>query len=270
MINVKWTGAAGIEFRSLQKTLLIDPYHTRCGWVDMLFRPLTPDKARIKTALRESGIVSGIVISHTHFDHAMDLPEIMPFLKGPLIGSPSLKTLMEKSGNGHRIMVCHGKESIDLDPFQVHMVLSVHGRVILGRVPYPGEIDPAATLPMKAGDYKVGTVFSPLIRINGVSFLHVGSAGFTERELAGHRCDVVFLCVPGWKRIPGYPEKILEITQPESVVLFHYDRFFSPFTPKKPTPALPFSDLQGLVEKIRFFSPKIEIRIPQLFETMMF
>jgi L-ascorbate metabolism protein UlaG (beta-lactamase superfamily) len=178
---------------------------------------------------------------------------------------------MALNGIKDRITVCRGGEVVNIsDWISITMLPSLHGKVILGMVPYPGEISADAKLPLRAKDYKVGQVFSPKIEMGGKSFLHVGSAGFIESSLKGHRCDVVFLCVPGWKRMNGYPQRILELTGAKTVVLFHQDDFFSPIESGARIKSIALADVGGLIKKIRSFSGDIEIIVPSLYETMEF
>lgn len=271
MIKVHWTGAAGLEFFHKGKTLLVDPYYTRAGKKALFFGRIQPDNEKVKKNAERMNPLSAIIVSHTHFDHAVDVPEFAKYLNGLLIGSHSLETLMAMSGTANRTIVCSGGETIDLfDDVKVTMLPSRHGLVACGRVPYQGEITPDCKHPLKAKEYRVGTVFSPKIDIGGKTFLHVGSANYIEDELSGISCDVLFLCVAGWKKIKGYPEKIIEITQPDKVVLFHYDDFFKPYKKNSKTKILPFMHMDGMVKQIKEHSPGVEIIIPELFETMEF
>jgi len=42
------------------------------------------------------------------------------------------------------------------------------------------------------------------------------------------RVDLAILCVPGFKEVEGYPEKIIEATRPRFVLLAHWEDFFRP------------------------------------------
>ena len=77
----------------------------------------------------------------------------------------------------------------------------------LDAFPYPGEIDARLRPPLRARDYRHGTVSIPKLEFAGTVLMHVGSAEFIASELDGHRCDVLFLCVPGWRKAAGYPEE---------------------------------------------------------------
>ena len=270
LVTFRLTGAAGVELINKDgRTLLVDPYYSRCGAGEVVFRPLTAKVHEVRRQVERIGEIAGIVVSHSHFDHALDIPEFSKYTDGPVIGSSSLENLMDRCGQGGRATVCSGGEVMDLPGnIRITMLPSIHGRVALGRIPFPGEIETNRPRAMKAKDYKVGQVFSPKIEMGGSVFLHVGSAGYVDSALAGQRCDVVFLCVPGWKRTPGYPERIIELTGAKTVVLFHQDHFFRPFEQGKKMKTLPFSDVKGLVRTIRRYAPDVAVLVPDLFETL--
>jgi L-ascorbate metabolism protein UlaG (beta-lactamase superfamily) len=179
---------------------------------------------------------------------------------------------MTLSGLGTRTRVCAGGETVRLgDGAAVTMIRSAHGFVSIGKgVPFDGELRAAGALPMKARGYRVGTVFAPLLELDGRRFLHVGSANFDEAQMQGHACDVLFLCAPGWKRRQGYPQRIIEMTRPRTVVLFHYDNFSKPHAPGSKTRAMPLTDIPGMIRTIQRTQPSVAVLVPDLGEAMTF
>ena len=272
MIEITWTGAAGLIISNGEHTICIDPYVTRPCKVDVLFRRLHPDETAIENFTKGlKGNVPAIVVSHTHFDHALDVPEIARRLGCRVFGSTSLERLMEISGLPGRTRVCRHHEHIDLaDTISLTMFPSLHGRVFLGRVPYEGEIMQDMHLPLRARDYRLGNVYMPRIEIGGMSIMHAGSAGCSVEALAGQKCDLLFMCVPGWKRSPDYTSALLETLKPRIIVPFHYDDFTTPLSPGIKPRTLPFSDMQGFIKQIAYVLPRAEVRIPLPLSPMEF
>ena len=270
MVKVRWTGAAGLELTCGDSVVLIDPYISRPGKLTLLFRGLVPAREKISAYIEGlGGRLESVIVSHTHMDHVLDIPEIASLYEGGLIGSRSLETLMAMHGQEGRATVWTKDAGISIfTGGDLSMIPSRHGKVVFGRVPYPGEIDCKTPLPMKARNYCHGQVFIPRIEMNSTVFMHVGSANFIESELQGKKCDVLFLCVPGWKRMPGYPEKIIDITTPEIVVPFHYDNFTMPFRSGKKMPHLPFTGLPEFIEILSRHKSGVKIMTPGLFEEM--
>ncbi|MBM3156610.1 MAG: MBL fold metallo-hydrolase [Chloroflexi bacterium] len=272
MVHMRWIGAAGIELTHKGQTILIDPYHSRPGKIELAFTPLKPKADLVKKYLDKlPGKLAAIIIGHTHFDHALDVPEFARHFDGSIIGSRSLEALMQMNGVSHRVNICSGGERVELfEGAAVTMIPSIHGLVFLGRVPYPGEIDALSKPPLKMNQYRLGTVFMPKVELGGKIFLHAGSANFLESELQGHDCDVLFMCVPGWKKVPEYTTKLLQIVKPKAIVPFHYDDFSVPLKLKTKTRNLPMLDMKLFLRQILKSAPDAEIRLLQPFESTIF
>ena len=272
MVKVRWTGAAGLEFTHNGLVILIDPYHSRPGKFQVFFRHLRPKTDAISKYLASlTGQLSAIIVGHTHFDHALDIPVFAEHFDGPLIGNASLDTLMTMYGKPGRVIVCKGGERVELPGGAVVTVIpSTHGLVAFGRVPYPGEINPADRLPLKSNEYRHGTVLILKLEIGGTVFMHIGSANFAESELQGASCDVLFMCVPGWKEFPGYTTRLLKIVKPKIIVPFHYDDFSTPISPNGRAGIVPFQDMAGFLKSVSQSVPGVEIRVARIFESMSF
>jgi L-ascorbate metabolism protein UlaG (beta-lactamase superfamily) len=272
MVTVHWTGAAGLEITEEGRTVLVDPYHSRPGKFASLFgRPEPKAEAIDRYIARLPGTVEAIVAGHTHVDHVLDIPSLERRLGCRVIGSRSLQTLMTLHGRSGTVTVCEGGERIELPGgAAVTMIRSRHGLVLFGKVPYPGDIDPGCRLPMKAADYRVGDAYIPKLEMGGVTFMHAGSANFIESEIEGHRCDVLFMAVPGWKKTPKYCTRLPQIVRPQMIVPFHYDDFSSPLRKDGTVRPLPFQDMKGFIGRISGENPGCEIRTVRPFETMIF
>ncbi|MBF0236838.1 MAG: MBL fold metallo-hydrolase [SAR324 cluster bacterium] len=261
--SIKWLGTAGLELQYNEQIVLLDPYLSRLNKWKVAFCKLHPDTNKITRYLGQlPSSPSALIVTHTHFDHVLDIPSLLPHIQGPVVGSDSLATILEMVEAYDRVTICHGNETLALtNDITVTMIRSRHGLVILGRVPYPGENIPAS-LPWRTRDYRHGLVFIPKIVMPELTLMAVSSAHFIPETLEGHRCDVLFLCVPGWKRVAEYPEKLIEIVQPQVVIPIHFDDFTKPVQGK--TPLLPKQDLEGFSAKIRKSFPKIDLKIPEI------
>jgi L-ascorbate metabolism protein UlaG (beta-lactamase superfamily) len=272
MVKVRWTGAAGLEFTDERKTILIDPYHSRAGKYEIFFGRMRPKADRVRRYIEElERALSSVIIGHTHFDHALDIPEVAKYLRGPLIGSRSLAALMALHDKGDSVTVCEKGERIELPgEAAVTMLPSRHGLVFFGRIPYRGEIDPKGRLPLRAQDYRLGDVYMPKLEMGGIVFMHAGSANFIESELEGHRCDVLFMCVPGWNKVPEYCTRFLEIVRPEVIVPFHFDDFSLSLPSNGKVRGLPFRDMSGFIDRVSNGAPHAEIRLVKPLEPILF
>jgi L-ascorbate metabolism protein UlaG (beta-lactamase superfamily) len=178
---------------------------------------------------------------------------------------------MVMHGMPGRVIVCKGHERVQLPGgAAVTMIPSRHGLALFGRTPYAGEINPSGRLPLKASAYKHGTVFAPRLELDGKVFMHIGSANFIESEFEGYSCDVLFMCVPGWKEFHGYTTRLLEIVKPKIIVPFHYDDFTASISKNMKARTLPLQDISGFQKKVSESAPNAEIIKARLFENISF
>jgi L-ascorbate metabolism protein UlaG (beta-lactamase superfamily) len=272
VVSVRWTGAAGLEFTHNGKTWLIDPYLSRVGKATVFFGRPEADREKIFRYLDAlPGKLQAVIVGHTHLDHALDVPEIIGKLPVSLIGNESLETLMALHGIPGQVAVCTGNTRVDLPGGAVvTMIPSLHGLVLFGRAPYAGEIAPGQKPPLKASRYRHGRVFNIRIEVGGKSFLHVGTANLIDGELEGQTCDVLFLCMPGWKMIPNYHGRILSRVRPRIVVPFHFDDFSAPLSNDGRTPSVPGRSGKRFLERIAEEAPDARIVRPDLFQPLLF
>jgi len=270
MVSVRWTGAAGLEFTYEGKTWLIDPYLSRVGKATVFFGRPQADREKISRYLETlPGKLQAVVVGHTHFDHALDIPEILSRFPVTLVGSESLETLMSLHGMPGKVSVCRERARYDLPGgASVTMIPSIHGLVFFGRAPYAGEIKPGQRSPLKASKYRHGRVFIPRLEVGGRSFLHIGTANLIDGELEGETCDVLFLCLPGWKSIPNYHNRILSRVKPNIVVPFHFDDFSAPLSKDFQAPSLPWRSEKLFLDRIAEEAPDARIVHPDLFKPL--
>ena len=83
----------------------------------------------------------GVLVGHTHFDHAVDAPAIARRDGCNSYGSESLLRLMALHGLAEQTVVVEPYATYELGPFEVSFTPSRHSKLILGaRVPFDGEL----------------------------------------------------------------------------------------------------------------------------------
>lgn len=269
---VRWMGTAHVELRSGNDVLLLDPYCSRPDKREVFFRPLRPRMDRIRSYVEGiQGTVRAIAVGHTHFDHALDIPETARLTGAAVLGSASLDTLLTLSGLPGRVTVCSPHKPYALgNGMALTMIPSRHGLILSRLLLLEGEIDGGCALPLRFVRYRLGAMHAIMAEMGGTTFLHVGSAGFSEDALKNIRCDVLFLCVSGWKNTPGYPEQLLEMVQPSCVVPIHHDDFTLPLMEGRPARILKSADLGNFMMRLRTCRPGMEVRLLEPLGTTTF
>ena len=95
-VRIQWLGTAGFAIEHDGFVLLIDPYLTRASLATCLTTALQPALARLARVLPRA---DAIVLSHTHFDHALDVPALAKQTGAPVFGSTACATSGEKRMN---------------------------------------------------------------------------------------------------------------------------------------------------------------------------
>jgi L-ascorbate metabolism protein UlaG (beta-lactamase superfamily) len=229
-LEVSWLGVSGYRLTYEGVSLFIDPYVSRVPLRSLLLRRLAmPDEAMIDRYASAPGLVAGVLIGHTHFDHAVDAPAIARRYKAKAYGSPSLAHLMRLYGLGDLAVEVVAHQPYELGPFVVRFVPSRHSKLLFGRkVPMDGELTCDHLHGLAPGAYKCGAVWGIRIDVAGTSFYHQGSANLDDGELRGGPVDVFLAGIAGRSVTPNYWQRILPHLDPQVVVPTHYDNFFSP------------------------------------------
>lgn len=255
-VTIRWLGTAGFELKCDGTTLLIDPYITRVSLLRLLAFPLRSAEVRVTTALPAA---DGVLVSHSHFDHALDVPGIVRRTGARVWGSVSTANLLRASGVGpSRIHSCRGGEDFRLGPFQITVIRSRHVRsVISGKVPFDGDIPVDCRLPLHGIRYRCGQVFTFSIRVNDLTICHWCSTDLIDAAVEPAHIDVLLLGISGRQATPDFIARVLDRLVPRVVVPTHYDNFFRPADRRMRV--LPSIDFEGFVEEVHDANPDIEI-----------
>lgn len=227
-MKLQWLGTAGFRFASRGRSILIDPYLSR-----------NPD-ARPVQALRPEDLApaSHLLISHGHFDHLMDIPDIARATGAEVICSPEAARTLERLGlSRDRIRtVEEDGQAFNAGPFRAQAFYSTHVKFDLRLV--------AKTL-LRVGkdifrifplfkDYPCGQVLSWRIEAEGktIHFFGSGGAGAAELEKLKTLGSVDLLLVPlqGHSRICDIGLSMVQALDPAMVIPHHHDDFYPPLS----------------------------------------
>jgi L-ascorbate metabolism protein UlaG (beta-lactamase superfamily) len=229
-LELSWLGVSGYRLTYEGVSLFVDPYVSRVPLRSLLLRRLAmPDEAMLDRYAGAPGVVAGVLVGHTHFDHAVDAPALARRHEAKAYGSSSLGHLMRLHGLGHLAVEVVPHQPYDLGPFVVRFVPSRHSKLLFGRkVPMDGELTCDHLHGLAPGAYKCGAVWGIRIDVAGITLYHQGSANLDDGELRDGPVDVFLAGIAGRSVTPRYWERILPRLDPRIVVPTHYDNFFSP------------------------------------------
>lgn len=267
-LRVQWLGTAGFRFSYAGFDLLIDPYLSRPGLKHVLSRRVLQSRAdRIDDAVERA---DAILVGHTHFDHALDVPALARRHRAHTYGSSSLATLMALHDLADLCTVVKANRVYEVGPFEVTFVPSVHSKLVLGlAVNSGGELTCDHLDHLSGNAYRCGQVWGIHLKVGGVTFYHQGSANLIDDAIIHRNVDVFLAGIAGRGFTRDYTQRILKRLSPRVIVPHHYDDFFHPL--QRDAQQLRFSlnvNLGGFVEEAQRVSKDFEIVTLQPLRTL--
>ena len=283
-VSLAYLGTAGWRVQSGKTVILIDPYLTRAKFKSPNDdvapddpRPLVtansvvePDRAVIDAHIDRADF---LVLTHSHPDHALDMPYIARKTGARVIGTESTAHIAEAYGiPDSQIQVVRGGETLRLDGFSVRVIRSLHG---IFRKPAPGAPAPVPPLvpaglkaPVRFGQHVEGGTLAYLLEIGGHRILFFGSMNYIEAELTGLRPDVALIgAMPERHNIEDYLPRLMKVLEnPPVVIPTHWDRFNVPYSVSQ-EPAL--RRLESFLDEIKAVSPQTRVIVPEYFKPIV-
>lgn len=246
-LTITYLGTAGFVLQSDERTVVLDPFVNRPSLRQTLFSRLPINKSRIRRLIPHA---DDVLIGHSHYDHILDAPDLCKQTGARLIGSRATMMVGRAAGVAEaQLLEIQGHELIQSGSWQLKGLPSVHGKALFNRIPLPGDIHEPPPWPPKMTDLRHGQVFNWWVNTQGLTVMHIDSADFIEKELAGVKADVVCLCAIGRRYRPNYVADVVRLLEPKWIIPCHWDTMMTPI--EKTPELIPGVDLLGFIEEIR-------------------
>lgn len=237
-MKIIWHGTASVEFISDEK-LLFDP-----------FVPLKHSDVPVK--ISDFDGFSDIFITHGHFDHIVNLPEIYDRNKNIRIHCTKTpqKTLIKKgipseniipldfdeciSQNGFEINTYHGRHAV-LPKASMKLIMPMIKAKSRGNIPFIIKENRRCPENDETVLYE--------IKAEGKNVVLLGSLNLRDDVRYPENCDLLLLPYNGWDDNFLPAVKVVERLKPKRIILHHYDITFPPVTS--------FIDLSPIKEKYK-------------------
>jgi L-ascorbate metabolism protein UlaG (beta-lactamase superfamily) len=283
-VVLKYLGTAGWEITDRTTTILIDPYLSRIngpappgggsghplagdtrpayGWRDVA----QPDVAAIDSHIQRADFV---LVTHTHYDHILDVPHIALKTRAAVIGTESTENVMRAYAiPEQQLITVRGGEDYQFSSFSLKVIPSIHSPLdhkhYFSSATAPAGMKAPLTLEQI---HPEGGTLAYLIRFHGHQILAFGGMNFIEREMVGLEPDVALIGAgASRKEIYDYSGRLMrDLHYPAIVLPTHWDNFLAPFEVSQ-EPAL--EALQSFVQEIAAASPKTRVIVPKYFESI--
>jgi len=245
-MRVRWYGTASVEIAHAADRILFDPFVPLKG-------------STVNVTIEKYDGFSDVFVTHGHFDHISDLPEVAK--RNPRVvihcTRTPFRTLAAKGvPQGNLDLITYGQE-IHIGDITLHVF---HGRhavldVTVSRLVRVLRSPAKRNLFHIARENRVckenDETVCYQVEAGGKSIFLMGSLNMRDDAAYPTGPDLLVLTYNGWKVNFPPAVKVIERLQPKRVILTHYDATFPPLTtPVDPTPLL--KRYPDLVSTVRY------------------
>ena len=254
-VSVRFMGNTNLLFSDGNTSVLIDGWFSRPSLLSLALSDIEPDLTAIDNAFERAEIrdIDVIATVHSHYDHAMDSPEVAKRTGAILLGSESTANI----GRGwglveEQILVAQNDTPYRFGEFTITMIPSSHFEFPNAQLNEATHgdiyITEPLTPPAKVSDYKMGGAYSVYIQHPKGNVLVQGSAGFIPNSLNDLDVDIAFLGVGGLNSQTAeyqnaYWQHSVMAVNPELIYPVHWDSLTDELADKPHMPDLLISNL---------------------------
>lgn len=209
--------------------------------------------------LEKRKILKGMFVSHSHYDHILDIGEAHKGTQSKVFGSYSTGVIAKASGVPKKFFKKIAlKEKIKIGDFEIQIFPGDHPPHLFGMTLASGKVSSDFTYPNSAAAYKMDEVFSFLVQ-HGEKRIFFNASTVPVKEAAGAEFDLIVQGLAHKDMYQPLYEGQFKSVMPKAIMGSHFDDFFIPLKGKQEE--LATSSLKAfksiLSDKIKFTTPKL-------------
>jgi L-ascorbate metabolism protein UlaG (beta-lactamase superfamily) len=277
-------GAAGWSITDGETVVLLDPYLSRVRFQGRRYGPTDataiegdprPVVRMSDPAVSDAAFIDRhipradyILVSHSHFNHAMDISYIARKTGAVIIGTESTCNIAANGGvPDEQIHAVKGGEYYQYEQLSVRVIPSLHSALSCKLYKDFGVV-PRKQEPLSLDEYVEGGTLAYEVAIGGRVLLLFGSMNYIEREVDGLRPDVVFIAAaPPRLEIHDYTGRLMRcLGRPRLVVATHWDDQGLPFGASQ---AKALAQTGAFIREVHAVAPDSEVFVPLHFQTLV-
>lgn len=222
-MEIKWYGTATVSFSEEGRSVLFDPF--------------LPMNRMLRTfSVEELASAENIMITHGHFDHLIDVPEIMKKSGAIIYCSEEVARTLRRDGvKEDRISPIGPGDQIEIGPFKICVLKGKH--IVFDRkLVYKTFLNPRILIHFgnlrkmlrEMDRYPEGRVLVYEVCVKGKKILHMGSLNMDQEELYPGEVDLMTIPFQGRSDIDDYAMQFVRMIKPKALYLHHFDDSFPP------------------------------------------
>ena len=281
-IQLTYLGQAGYEITDGKTVVLVDPVismmklrrDTKPGGLNLkqeIASTLTPDVEEIDARIKHADY---ILITHGHYDHALDAGYISNKTGAVIIGHETTANIARAYDvPPDKLLIVKGGEDFEFGAFSLKVIPSLH-TAVFHKFYYS---DPLASqlggyapkglkAPLRGSDFAEGGDLMYLLRIAGHQVLIMGSMNYIEREVEGLRPDIAIVgALPNRHEIYDYTGRLMRaLGHPHTVFPTHWFYCGAPAWKDVQT-----KDVKEFAREVESASPESKVVIPNCFDPVV-
>jgi L-ascorbate metabolism protein UlaG (beta-lactamase superfamily) len=255
-LKFRWLGVAGIELKAGEQVLAIDPFLTRPSLIGLI----KPVLSNTKLVMEKIPHCDGILVTHPHWDHLMDVPTVIQHSGAIAYGSSNTCRLLNLLGvPGSQVREVHVGDSISMGAYVVEVIQGQHSWIPFSRW-FNGEISADLQPPLRLQDYRMDISLGYRIEVDGIRVLVCAAQS--------QPADVLFMVA---QESMEYYRDLFSKMQPSVVVPIHWDNFIRPLNKPLHNFTRPGRmQLSQLTDLIHTLRPEATVIIPEIFREYTF
>ncbi|MBM0274669.1 MBL fold metallo-hydrolase [Micromonospora tarensis] len=267
-VSFRWWGTAGWRVDIGDRAVLVDPYLSRIdtGLFTGAFQTATPLTVRTDVIDGRVDRATTVLVTHTHWDHFMDVPYIAERTGARVFGTLTAYHLGLAYGlPPTQLSAVKGGEVLDFGDHSIEVVGSLHSRNASYSVAFPGVRVNQPPRPATIADLPEGDTLGYLLRVDGgPSVYFTGASDVAERNLTGLSPDVAMVAMQSATTTGDYlPRLLAGLDYPKVVVPVHYDNFETALENPPSVAETDRTRLNEMVAAIRRISPRSRVLVPE-------
>lgn len=236
-LRVKFFGVSTMLFDDGKDQLLVDGFFSRPSLSQLLFGKIHSDQTALQQIIQQHQLnrLRAILVSHSHYDHALDLGALGQQLpRSMIIGSNSTLNIARGAQlPEQQLHLVLPKQRLKVGNFYVTAFASKHTPA----TPVNNDLEEPITAPLRQparfSDFKEGGSFDYLIEHGEQKILVKASTGIVDGQYRHLQVDTLFLGIAQLSRQDDiyqkhYLDETLVQLKPKQVIPIHWDDFFQP------------------------------------------